>query len=173
MTEKSDTFRELMDELGVTFKNLLVQVKEFVGDGGLEYWFGNLSHMILWTLAVILGFVATTVTNILYMLNNFERIKYFFFFLSVLIGGMILAFKPLLVILGLMIFLFNDLMSWFRGGKSYIRDFIVGLTTLDGWWNAIVLTLWSFLTVGTAVVIALRKLLVTAFAFWFFPKLTR
>ena len=129
----------VLSDLFKTIKERFTAVLDSIRELSVSDEFGRLldsvGRIMTWLLLLMTDFALIMVQNLLYIMKNWESFRPLFILIAAAIASFILAFNPLTFILGGIIFLFNDLMSLFLGGKSYIGDLISSLDTLAGWWN--------------------------------------
>ena len=133
----SDIFKSIKKR----FKGVIDSIKKLVESTEFDKLLHVIGRTLTWLLLLVVDFALTMVENLLYIIKHWQKFKPLFILIGVAIAAFVLAFSPLITILGVTIFIFNDLMSLFIHGKGYIWDLISSLDTLTGWLNLLKIAL--------------------------------
>ena len=145
--KSSSVLSGLFKTIKERFTAVLDSIRELTVSDEFARLLDSVGRILSLLLLLVVDFALIMVQNLLYIMKNWEEFRPLFIAIGAAIAAFILAFNPLTVILGGIIFLFNDLMSLFLGGKSYIWDLISSLNTLAGWWN-----LLKIVMLGVAII---------------------
>lgn len=140
----SGYFKAFKDQI----ENMFVSIDEWFKDGSAKRAAEYLGGMFKSAITAIGIVVRQLVAHIKYLHANWDKFSGTLKLMAIGFAAASLAARPLLVTLGLLVLIFDDLLTYLEGGDSYFGDFVNKLKEITGMGEGVA---QSIAGVGTAL----------------------
>ena len=121
-------FENVSKKLGT----VLATLQKLDDEGRLDEWAKALSTSLIWTADILWAVGTRIVENVLFLIENFERLQTPLLIIGGLFAWMVARAFPIITAFMILGFVIDDFLAYLQGGESKIGDFIQWIQDLTG-----------------------------------------